>query len=122
MATYKYNDQIISIVKGLIKPNMLVSNLLTELKKFYQQEGLWGKQYWIGGYELGIAFPPDWVGAFSYDIYYDCEDMDTKFVPGMVVNLETGFGCIDTMMFKENEAIVLGNTTRELMVKELNYE
>jgi hypothetical protein len=35
-----------------------------------------------------------------------------------VVNFETGFGVIDTLMFKEDEAIVLGNTPRELMIKE----
>ena len=116
---YKHNTEIIGIVKNTIKPGMLVSDLLKELKKFYQEKGLWGKQYWIGGYELGIAFPPDWVGAFVYDIYYDIEDKETRFAPGTVVNFETGFGCIDTLMFKETEAIVLGSTTRDLMVKEL---
>ncbi len=114
---YKYNEQIIDIVRSTIKPNMLVSDLLRVLRDFYKEEGLWGKQYWIGGYELGIAFPPDWVGAFTYDIYEDCDDMETRFVPGTVVNIETGFGCIDTLMFKEDEALVLGATTRKLMVK-----
>ena len=98
---------------------MLMSDLLKELKVYYQSEGLWGEQYWIGGYELGIAYPPDWCGGSTvYDIYFDCEDMERRFVPGTVVNFETGFGCIDTLMFKEDEAIVLGNTTRKLMVKE----
>ena len=115
---YKYNDAIINLVKNMIKPNMLVSDLLKEMRRFYKEEGLWGKQYWIGGYELGIAFPPDWVGAFTYDIYCDCDDSETRFVPGTVVNIETGFGCIDTMMFQEKDAIILGETTRKLMVKE----
>lgn len=116
---YAVNRRIMEMVKGLIKPNMLISELLCQLRKYYKEEGLWGEQYWIGGYELGIAFPPDWCGGFTvYDIYFDCEDMERRFVPGTVVNFETGFGCIDTLMFKDNEALVLGNTTRELMVKE----
>ena len=116
---YSVNDKIIQMVKDTIKPNMLASELLTELRKYYQSEGLWGKQYWIGGYELGIAYPPDWCGGHTvYDIYFHCDDTEIRFVPGTVVNFETGFGVIDTLMFKEDEAIVLGNTTRKLMVKE----
>lgn len=116
---YAVNEKIIEMVKSAIKPNMLMSELLCELRKFYKEEGLWGQQYWIGGYELGIAYPPDWCGGSTvYDIYFDCEDKERRFVPGTVVNFETGFGCIDTLMFKEDEAIVLGKTTRKLMVKE----
>ena len=43
--------------------------------------------------------------------------METRFVPGTVTNFETGFGCIDTLMFKESGAYVLGKTTRDLMIK-----
>lgn len=115
---YSVNNAIIDMVKDTIKPNMYASELLTELKKFYQSEGLWGQQYWIGGYELGIAFPPDWCGGHTvYDIYFHCEDKEIKFVPGTVVNFETGFGVIDTLMFKDDEAIVLSDTTRKLQVK-----
>ena len=114
---YAVNKEIISIVSSIIKPNMLVSDFLKELQKFYESENLWGKQYWIGGYELGIAYPPDWVGAYTFDIYDDIDDMETRFVPGTVTNFETGFGCIDTLMFKESGAYVLGKTTRDLMIK-----
>ena len=115
---YSVNEKIIEIIKETIKPNMLASDFLKEMQKFYEAEGLWGQQYWIGGYEIGIAFPPDWVGAYTYDIYEDIDDQESRFVPGTVVNYETGFGCIDTMMFKEDKAVVLGDTTRKLMVKE----
>lgn len=114
---YAVNKEIISIVEGIIKPNMLVSDFLGEIKKFYESERLWGKQYWIGGYELGIAFPPDWVGSYTFDIYDDIDSED-RFVPGTVTNFETGFGCIDTLMFKEEEAIVLGKTRRSLLIKD----
>lgn len=115
---YAVNKNIIQMVKDTIKPNMYASELLNTLKEYYQSEGLWGKQYWIGGYELGIAFPPDWCGGHTvYDIYFHCEDKEIQFVPGTVVNFETGFGVIDTLMFKDDEAIVLSDTTRELQIK-----
>ncbi len=113
---YAVNAEIMSIVEATIKPNLLVSDFLKELKKYYIDQGLLGKQYWIGGYELGIAYPPDWVGAFVYDIYLDIENGTKKFVPGTVVNFETGFGVIDTLIFKEKRAIILGSTPWELQI------
>lgn len=118
MKEYEVNETIISAVKELIKPNLPVKDFLKDLKKYYEESGLWEKKYWIGGYEMGIAFPPDWVGEFDYDICKDLEDDEKIFLPGMVVNMETGFGVIDTIMFKEEEAVMLGKTTRKLMIKE----
>ena len=118
MQEYSVNEMIIEAVGKLIKPGILVKDFLKELKKYYEETGLWGQNYWIGGYELGIAFPPDWVGEFDYDICKDLADEEKRFLPGMVVNFETGFGVIDTLMFKEKEAVVLGGTTRRLMIKE----
>jgi len=116
---YSVNEDIINMVKNTIKPNMLASELLKELRTFYKENDLWGKQYWIGGYELGIAYPPDWCGGHTvYDIYFHCDDEEIRFVPGTVVNFETGFGVIDTLMFKEDEAIVLSETSRKLLIKD----
>ena len=116
---YSVNDDIINMVRNTIKPNMLASELLRELRTFNKENGLWGKQYCIGGYELGIGYPPDWCGGHTvYDIYFHCDDEEIRFVPGTVVNFETGFGVIDTLMFKEDEAIVLSETSRKLLVKD----
>lgn len=104
-------------VKEIIKPNMYVNDFLDEMKNFYKEENIWGQQYWIGGYELGVSFPPDWVGEFVYDPYLD--NSGKRFVPGTVVNFETGFGIIDTLMFKEDEAKILGETTWDLQTIEL---
>lgn len=103
-------------VKEIIKPNMLVEDFLNQMMEFYKEEGIIGEQYWIGGYEIGIAFPPDWVGEFVYDPYLD--NTGARFVPGTVVNFETGFGIIDTLVFTEDEAKILGTTTWDLPVIE----
>lgn len=113
---YAKGTKAMQKVKEIIKPHMLVDDFLGQMMQFYKEEGVVGEQYWIGGYELGIAFPPDWVGEFVYDPYLDNEG--ARFEPGMVVNFETGFGIIDTLVFTEEEAKILGNTTWDLQIVE----
>ena len=80
-------------------------------------------QWWIGGYELGIAFPPDWVGAYYFDVWKDVRN-DT-FDPGFVSNYEANFylpkdaglSCmIDTMIIEEDTAAFIQETPCRLFV------
>jgi hypothetical protein len=48
--------------------------------------------YFIGGYELGIAFPPDWVGEFVFDIID--EFPDGVFEANLVTNFESIIGTL----------------------------
>lgn len=41
---------------------------------------------------------------------------DARFEEGMVVNFECGFGVVDTIVFKKNEAKILGNTPWQLKI------
>lgn len=107
---------IMNKVKEIIKTDMYINDFWDQLKSFMKKEGMWGMQYWLGGYELGIAFPPDWCGNFVYDSFVDMKD--SRFEEGMVVNFESGFGIVDTLMFKKDEAKILGTTPWELQVIE----
>ncbi len=113
---YLYNTGVeaMHLIKEILTPNMLVKELMDKIKKFYMDKGVWEHKYWVGGYELGIAFPPDWVGSYVYDP--DEEIGDDRFMPGMVVNFENGFGLIDTVVFTEIEAKILGETPWELQI------
>ncbi|MCG8484311.1 MAG: Xaa-Pro peptidase family protein [Clostridia bacterium] len=113
---YLYNTGVeaMHLIKEILTPNMLVKELMDKIKKFYVDKGVWEHKYWVGGYELGIAFPPDWVGSYVYDP--DEEIGDDRFMPGMVVNFENGFGLIDTVVFTEIEAKILGETPWELQI------
>ncbi|MCE2603899.1 hypothetical protein LH384_32960, partial [Pseudomonas aeruginosa] len=91
-----------------------IDDFYDEITRFIKEEGAWDEQYWLGGYELGISFPPDWVGNFVYDPYIDSNG--ARFEPGMVVNFETGFGIVDTLVFTEKEARILGTTPWELQI------
>ena len=92
----------------ILKPGMRVAELTGYARDYYDEHGLWEDRWWVGGYELGIAIPPDWDGPFTYDAEIDPGD-DTLDA-GMVINLESdiylpeGAGAslmINTMEFSE---------------------
>ncbi len=70
------------------------------LLDYYQQAGVWSVHNWTGGYELGIAFPPDWVGEFLFSL--DDPDAPGVFEDGLVTNFESvvNFAMIDTVVFE----------------------
>lgn len=112
---YKTNVLLMQEVKKLLKPNMQVSKLYEEVGAICHEIGLSGEKNWLSGYELGIAFPPDWRGGFVHNSEVDDEE---RFESGMVVNLKTCMGVIDTVIFTENEVEILTSTSCELMIVE----
>ena len=114
---------VVPIVAETIRPNLAVRELLERVTDYYREVGILQDQWWIGGYELGIAFPPDWVGEFYYE--WETDPGDAAFDPGLVVNYEANFYlpqaagiamCINTMAFGEEEAAFLQSTPSELTV------
>lgn len=108
------NAVVMEEVKKILKPNMRIKDFFEELVKAYKNLGIWEDQAFIGGYEMGIAFPPDWCGEFVYDAFLDCGD--ECFKPGMTINFETGFGVIDPIIFLEDCVEFPSKTTYELVV------
>jgi Xaa-Pro aminopeptidase len=113
----------VPLVAGLLRPGLGVRELLETVERYYRDVGLWGEEWWIGGYELGIAFPPDWVGDFFYETGTD--PGDEAFRPGDVVNYEANFYlpeakglafCINTMAFDDGRAGFLQSTPPDLIV------
>ena len=107
--------KILNKAQDILKPNMLVKDFYHQMKQFFVDEGMWGDQYWIGGYEIGIAFPPDWVGEFTYDLFAD-EDEKLRFEPGMAIDFETGFGAIETIIVTDKKVEMLGKAPREMQI------
>jgi Xaa-Pro aminopeptidase len=113
----------VDVVRGTLRPGLPVRELLSTVEAYYRDTGLWGDEWWIGGYELGIAFPPDWVGDFYYEIGTD--PGDEMFGVGDVVNYEANFYlpegkglalCINTVSFDGDTAAFLQSTPPELFV------
>lgn len=113
----------LSVASGLLRPGLPVAEFLDEMKRYYADCGLLENQWWIGGYELGIAFPPDWVGSYYFDIWKDVSG--DRFDPGLVSNYEANFylpkdaglSCmIDTMIVEDNAAAFIHDVPCQLFV------
>lgn len=111
------------VVSELIRPNLPVAELNERMRTYYKEAGMEEYLWWSGGYELGIGFPPDWVGWFVYDPTIDCGDR--LFVPGTVVNHESllllpqgagGGGIINTIVFDKEQARILSQISNDLII------
>jgi len=105
-------------------PNAPVADLNNAIQDYYERVGLWKDRWWIGGYELGIAFPPDWVGAFFFGPGSDPEDR--RLEPGLSLVWESDVylphnaglaRVIDTWQVTEKETEILTKLPPGLIVK-----
>lgn len=113
----------VGVVSETIRPGLPVRDLLAALEEYYAAAGILGDEWWVGGYELGIAFPPDWVGGFVYSLGED--PGEEAFLPGDVVNFEANFYlpnqagiafCINSMVFDDDKAEFMQTTPSTLEI------
>jgi Xaa-Pro aminopeptidase len=116
----------LKILRKLLRPGLPVRELNETMKRYYEEQDIWKERGWIGGYEMGIAFPPDWVGPFVYDPLSDI-NADRVFDANTAVNYENQFFMprhegmlfqIDTLAFFEKDAHILSQIPPELTVIE----
>ncbi len=105
-----------SVLQRHVKAGTTVAEANKVLREYYKDMGIWALREWVGGYELGISFPPDWVGDFVFTV--DEEDPEGYFRSGMVTNFESIFGTflIDTVIYEEHQARVLAEDIPQLIV------
>ena len=117
--------QAFAIIKANARPGLSFNELMRPLEAHYREAGIWGSQRWAGGYELGVAFAPDWVGAFAYSVGQDAGAAALE--PGLVVNYESNFYLpgrpgmsmlIDTLMVDEASADFIHKIGHDLIVIE----
>ena len=113
------------VVAQTVRPGLPVKDLMNTVKEYYKEHGILDEAWWIGGYELGIAFPPDWVGEFMYELVG--EDDGESFLPGDVCNYEANFYlpnsagmvmAINTLLFDDASAGFMQKTPNQLFVIE----
>jgi Xaa-Pro dipeptidase len=98
------------------KPGTPVREVNAALRRYYADEGLWDLTRWVGGYELGISFPPDWVGEFVFSA--DEEYPEGVIEAGTVTNFEhliEGISMIDTVVYEQQGGRVLSTLPREII-------
>jgi Xaa-Pro aminopeptidase len=112
-----------AVIEPMLKPGLDVIAFCTALKDYYVEAGLWDECYWSGGYEFGLAFPPDWVGSFIYDL--SISKPGEVFLAMTAVNHECNFfapdktglsATIDTFLFGEREARIVTGRLRSIKV------
>jgi Xaa-Pro aminopeptidase len=115
----------VDVVAEVLRPGVAVDDLLAAVHGYLSETGLLGEEWWVGGYELGVAFPPDWVGDFSYSLgeWHAGE----VFGPGEVCNFEANFYLpqdaglavsINTFVVTREAGEFLQSTPSELVVIE----
>jgi Xaa-Pro aminopeptidase len=111
-------------VRGVLRPDLPVRVLNETLLAYYRDTGLFECRGWIGGYEMGIAFPPDWVGNFVFDPLAE-RNADRTFTAGTCVNCETQvflprhvgfFFAIESILFEADTAGFLSRLPHDLQV------
>jgi Xaa-Pro dipeptidase len=97
-------------------PGVRIGDVQHTLRAFYQDSGIWERRGWLGGYEFGIAFPPDWVGEWVFAV--DDGDSDEVFEEGLVTNYESvvGLVLIDTFVIGADGAERLSSVPPEILV------
>lgn len=91
-----------------------VTEVTGRIEAHLREAGLWGLHDWNGGYELGISFPPDWVGEWTFTVGEDTTDV---FRAGMVTNYESIvlYPMIDTVIFGADGARTLSKLPLDVM-------
>jgi Xaa-Pro aminopeptidase len=98
------------------RPGRQVQDVGTAMKAWQEDAGITQIPSWCGGYDLGLAFPLDWVGPWKFD--FDEAEPGKVFEAGMVTNLECLFGTllVDTIIYAQDGNRVLSTVPRELLV------
>ena len=82
--------QSLAVMKAALKPGVTADALAKEMVRYYKEVDLWEIRSWVGGYEMGIAFPPAWTGNYVFDP--DSEiGCDKVFEAGTAINFENQF-------------------------------
>ncbi len=82
-----------------MRPGVRVLEFLDAGRAVAEAEGIWHDVWWFGGYELGIGFPPCWVGSFVYD--HRSAKPDDALEVGFVGNHEFNFYLPDAKGIRE---------------------
>jgi Xaa-Pro aminopeptidase len=108
---HELSSGVFDVIDSTLRPGLPVAELVSTTRAYYEDAGIWSDAGWVGGYELGIAFPPDWVGNYVYEM--TDTDSDRVFEPGTIVNFESQFFAprmsgityyVDTLLFTADRA------------------
>jgi Xaa-Pro aminopeptidase len=105
------------VLCGVARGGTPVAEVTTALREYYVEHGIWDLKgnTWVGGYELGASFPPDWVGEWLFTVNDDAPE--GVFEAGMVTNFESiiGLGLLDTLIYESDGARTLSKVPYDIV-------
>jgi len=111
----------LQVLKGALKVGVTAETLAREMLGYYEDAGIWDRRSWIGGYEMGIAFPPAWTGNYVFDPVSEI-GRDKVFEPGVALNFENQFYLDDRRgLFFMIETVLLDETGTHLLSETVPY-
>lgn len=113
------------VVMDAVKPGDPCERIVEVAQAYLASVGLGDKGWFVGGYDLGVAIPPDWVGhTYLNGRCFRRADMN----PGMVTNFENvldvlegwpggyGYQFVDTLIMTDRGLEVPSTLPREITV------
>lgn len=105
------------VLREYARAGARVSDVSAALRDYYESVGLWQGRgnTWVGGYELGLSFPPDWVGEWTFTVAE--EHSDEVFLENSVTNFESHFdiALYDTLVYEPGGARTLSRLPYEII-------
>ena len=111
----------LQVLKDNLLPGVQAATLAREMIRYYEDAGIWGRRSWVGGYEMGIAFPPAWTGNYVFDPLSEI-GQDMVFEPGIAFNFENQFFLHENRgLFFLIETVLLDEDGTHLLSREVPY-
>jgi Xaa-Pro aminopeptidase len=114
----------IEVLVNTAKAGTAVATVNRAMREFYRDAGVYDIRGYSGGYDIGIAFPPDWVGEFEFNI--NQEDPKGTFEANMVTQYECALQKPDPAnpakfdaLANNIESLLYGAQTRRLSAVDL---
>ena len=106
------------VLRDVGRAGIAFGELNRALYDHFVDAGLEVDEFFAGGYELGISFPPDWVGEFTWSAH----DLESEeLIPdGLVTNFESCafVALVDTVVFERDGARTLSDLPTEILIVE----
>ncbi len=123
---FERNEPMMDLIVKEISPGDSMAKMHDVSAAFAQEHDLARFEWLIGGYSLGIAMPPDWVGRHRPKPREDIPPPNLS--PGLVMNFENqydtykenwsgapGAGLIDTLLVGDESLDILTPLSRKLV-------
>ncbi|MCZ6488383.1 MAG: Xaa-Pro peptidase family protein [Gammaproteobacteria bacterium] len=123
---FERNEPMMEVIVAEIKAGDSMVKIQEVADAFAREHDLARYEWLIGGYTLGIAMPPDWVGRHRPRPREDIPPPDLE--PGLVMNFENqydvfaenwssapGAGLIDTLLMGEASLEIITPLSRKLV-------